>query len=37
LPRDRLEMIAEYGVPVSRELEDAEIKRTCIWRPLPGA
>ena len=35
LPRDRLEMIAEYGVPVSRELEDTEIKRTSVWRPRP--
>ncbi|WP_425532135.1 class I SAM-dependent methyltransferase [Ancylobacter crimeensis] len=33
LPRDRLERIAEYGVPVSRELEDAEIKRTFVWQP----
>ncbi|WP_425531983.1 class I SAM-dependent methyltransferase [Ancylobacter koreensis] len=33
LPRERLEKIAEYGVPVSRELEDAEIKRTSVWRP----
>ena len=33
LPRDRLEQLAEYGVPVTRELEDMEIKRTCVWRP----
>ncbi len=33
LPRERLEKIAEYGVPVSRELEDTEIKRTSVWRP----
>jgi len=33
LPREKLEKIAEYGVPVSRELEDAEIKRTAVWRP----
>lgn len=33
LPRERLEKVAEYGVPVSRELEDAEIKRTAVWRP----
>ncbi|OYY10222.1 MAG: nicotinamide N-methylase [Rhizobiales bacterium 35-68-8] len=35
LPRDRLEQLAEYGVPVTRELEDMEIKRTCVWRPRP--
>lgn len=33
LPRDRLERLAEYAVPVTRELEDMEIKRTCVWRP----
>jgi predicted nicotinamide N-methyase len=33
LPRERLEKVAEYGVPVSRELEDTEIKRTAVWRP----
>jgi len=37
LPHERLERIAEYGVPVTRELEDAEIKRTAVWRPIPGA
>ena len=31
-PRDRFRMIAEYAVPVTRELEDAEIKRTAVWR-----
>ncbi|WP_246702564.1 methyltransferase [Starkeya sp. ORNL1] len=35
LPRERLEKVADYGVPVSRELEDAEIKRTSVWRPAP--
>lgn len=34
LPKDRLEKLAEYGVPVTRELEDMEIKRTSVWRPL---
>lgn len=34
LPRERLEKIAEYGVPVSRDLEDADIKQTAVWRPL---
>ncbi|QFR33184.1 methyltransferase [Ancylobacter sp. TS-1] len=33
LPRERLEKVAEYGVPVSRDLEDTEIKRTSVWRP----
>lgn len=31
-PKDRFLQIAEYQVPVSRELEDAEIKRTSVWR-----
>jgi predicted nicotinamide N-methyase len=31
LPRDALDKIAEYSVPVTRELEDAEIKRTAVW------
>lgn len=35
LPKDRLEQLAEYQVPVTRDLEDMEIKRTCVWRPLP--
>ena len=37
LPRGRLERIAEYRVPVTRELEDAEIKNTGVWRLLPPA
>jgi predicted nicotinamide N-methyase len=36
LPRERLERIAEYRVPVTRELEDAEIKHTRVWRLLPA-
>ena len=32
LPKDRLIKVAEYSVPVSRDLEDAEIKRTAVWR-----
>ncbi|WP_239025036.1 class I SAM-dependent methyltransferase [Rhodoligotrophos defluvii] len=32
LPRDRLEKLIEYQVPVSRDLEDAEIKRAAVWR-----
>jgi predicted nicotinamide N-methyase len=30
-PPDRFRQLAEYSVPVTRELEDAEIKRTCVW------
>ena len=32
LPTDRLERLATYEVPVTRSLEDAEIKRTSVWR-----
>ena len=32
LPRERLEPIATYAVPVTRTLEDAEIKRSSVWR-----
>jgi predicted nicotinamide N-methyase len=35
LARDRLERVAEYRVPVSRELEDAEIKVTGVYRFRP--
>lgn len=31
LPHDRLRKIASYGVPVSRDLEDCEIKQTAVW------
>ena len=31
-PKDRFRQLAEYSVPVTRELEDAEIKRTYVWR-----
>src|ERR1700704_3371023 len=31
-PPDRFRQLAEYSVPVTRELEDAEIKRTAVWR-----
>jgi predicted nicotinamide N-methyase len=30
-PRDRFTKLAEYQVPVTRELEDSEIKRTAVW------
>jgi predicted nicotinamide N-methyase len=32
LPKDRLVKIAEYDVPVTRQLEDSEVKRTAVWR-----
>jgi predicted nicotinamide N-methyase len=32
LALDRLECLAEYGVPVTRALEDADIKRTGVFR-----
>ncbi|MDB5648370.1 methyltransferase [Methylobacterium sp.] len=35
LPRDRLTELATYAVPVSRSLEDAEIKRSSVWRFSP--
>ena len=31
LPRERLVARASYQVPVTRDLEDAEIKHTCVW------
>ena len=31
-PRGRFSAIAEYQVPVTRELEDSEIKKTAVWR-----
>jgi predicted nicotinamide N-methyase len=31
-PRGRFAHVAGYEVPVTRELEDAEIKRTAVWR-----
>jgi predicted nicotinamide N-methyase len=31
-PRDRFGLAAAYQVPVTRELEDAEIKRTSVWQ-----
>lgn len=32
LPRDRLDEVVTYQVPVTRDLEDAEIKRSCVLR-----
>jgi predicted nicotinamide N-methyase len=37
LPTDRLEALAAYAVPVTRALEDAEIKRTRVWRFRDGS
>ena len=31
-PRGRFQQVAEYNVPVTRELEDSEIKHTAVWR-----
>ncbi len=31
LPKDRLRRLASYEVPVTRALEDAEVKRTTVW------
>ena len=44
LPREALDEIAAYQVPVTRDLEDALIKRSAVWRlaspsldsPAPG-
>ena len=33
LPRARFEALATYDVPVTSDLEDAEVKRTTVWRP----
>ncbi len=32
LPREKLEAVAEYSVPVTRALEDSEVKHTKVWR-----
>lgn len=32
LPKAQLEKLAEYNVPVTRDLEDAEIKKTSVWQ-----
>ena len=31
-PKDRLDCLATYEVPVTRALEDSEVKRTTVWR-----
>ncbi len=35
LPKERLEQLAAYEVPVTRALEDSEVKKTTVWRFLP--
>jgi predicted nicotinamide N-methyase len=32
LPKSGLERLAVYEVPVTRALEDSEVKRTTVWR-----
>ncbi len=32
LPKSSLKPVIDYNVPVTRDLEDAEIKRTAVWR-----
>ncbi len=32
LPKERLEALATYQVPVTRALEDSEVKKTTVWR-----
>ncbi|MGE0700854.1 MAG: methyltransferase, partial [Hyphomicrobiaceae bacterium] len=36
-PRGRFRLVSEMSVPVTRELEDAEIKRTAVWQLDPPA
>jgi predicted nicotinamide N-methyase len=35
-PHSRFNRVAEYKVPVTRELEDAEIKKTSVWTLTPA-
>lgn len=35
LPKDRLENLAVYEVPVTRTLEDSDIKKSSVWRFRP--
>jgi len=32
MPKDRFHLCATYAVPVTRALEDAEVKQTSVWR-----
>ena len=34
LPRDRWRAVARYLVPVSRAIEDADVKATSVWTPI---
>lgn len=34
-PRDKFLQLAEYSVPVTRDLEDMEIKHTAVWQLAP--
>jgi predicted nicotinamide N-methyase len=34
LPREHLELVARYEVPVPQVLEDTPVKRTSVWRPV---
>jgi predicted nicotinamide N-methyase len=34
-PKETFRRLAEYSVPVTRDLEDMEIKRTAVWRLAP--
>jgi predicted nicotinamide N-methyase len=36
LPKDRLEAVASYQVPVTRSLEDSDIKQSSVWRFRTG-
>jgi predicted nicotinamide N-methyase len=35
LPKDRLHALASYSVPVTRDLEDMDIKHTTVWELMP--
>lgn len=35
LPRERLEAVATYQVPVTRALEDSEVKKSSVWTIRP--
>jgi predicted nicotinamide N-methyase len=34
-PKDKFRQLAEYSVPVTRDLEDMEIKHTAVWQLAP--
>lgn len=36
-PKERMDPLATYEVPVTRALEDSEVKRTTVWRFLGGS